>query len=458
MLCAITAASQFLLRCMMAKLHLHEYQRAAINELLDKERQILVAPMGAGKTVILAETAVALVKDELRVLIVAPKRVVDEVWAIEPQRWNLRPFTIIKGNPTQRREITEKFPPIAVINYELLNWLEKMCPDYLMTVDVIMYDEVTRLKTHNSTVSRTAMRLAPDRSIIGATGTLLPNGDYQEIFACARAVDPAIFGRAFTTWRKKYFYPTDYNQWNWALFEGADKKIETAIAPWVYPISIAEVNYEQPKVMTIDHGVELLPSTRDFYDKMENQLFVSFGDSSATAAHEAAIGLKCLQMAGGAVYTDDEGSQVHQIGTEKLESLAELVLEAKPEPVAVAYWFRHELARLLDWFPGAMETREPGAVEMWNKGQLPMLLMHPGSAGHGLNLQHGGRRLIWYTLPWSGDLYRQTIARFARQGQEKDTVYNYRLLAKNTIEATIADVLEGKETRQQDFLAALRAA
>ncbi len=469
---------------------LHEYQQNAIQFIEERPACALFADMGLGKTVMCLEALNGLFRNwEIKgVLIVAPKRVMNLTWPIEinnysPCSW--MSYQILHG-PNKLQNL--KTPAhLYLINYEGLLWLSEQIdpiPTEEWPFDTIIYDETTKMKNPSSQrfKGKTVVEYITqgegepprlrNRRIrgfkhlsqkfkrrIGLTGTPTPKS-MLDLWSQMYLLDGGQrLDTAYTRYKKKYFYPTDYNGYNWEAKEGSTDQIQTAISDITLRIS-EKGNLSLPPVSIEDVELALPPKYRKQYDVLEKHMFLQLDTGGKIdVKFMAALSNKCLQYTGGNVYTTLEGDweRVHDV---KLKAL-KTIYEEEDSPLLIAYNYLPEAKRIKELFPEAeilssklSAKREREIQAQWDRRELPILICHPASAGHGLNLQKGGHRAVWYTLNWSLEYYLQLNKRLHRQGQ-KNPVTIYRLIMTDTIDEVVSATLENKQTNQQYLLDAL---
>lgn len=439
----------------------HDYQKYAIDYIESHPVAAVLLDMGLGKTVSTLTALNDLMYDRFeihKVLVIAPLRVALNTWPDEVQKWDhlkhLR-MSVAVGNAKARMKALKTPADIYVINRENLEWLveESGMPfDY----DAIVIDELSSFKNHKSKRFRSLIRVRPlVRRIIGLTGTPAGNG-LMDLWAEFRVLDMGKrLGRFITRYREQYFLPDKTNGmavYSYKLRPGAEKQIYKAIEDITISMKCCD-HLEMPeKVMLVTPAI-MNSDEMETYDILKKDLVMQLPEGKVTAANAAALCGKLCQMANGAVYKDDGKVQVFH--DRKIEVLQDLIEAANGSPVLIAYTFRHDLARIQK-LCRAKEIRTTKDIDLWNAGGIPVGIIHPASAGHGLNLQKGGHILIWFGLPWSLELYQQTNARLWRQGQ-KDSVTVYHIVTKYTIDDKILKVLQGKDKRQESLIEAVKA-
>lgn len=394
----------------------------------------------------------------MKILVIAPKRVAEDVWTSEHEKWDhVKDLKIIKimGTPKQRKQALEKEGDIYIITRDNIAWLVELL-GRSWDFDTVIIDELSSFKSHQSKRFKKLRIVRPFiKRILGLTGTPVPNG-YKDLWSQIYLLDRGErLGKTVTEYRRRYFntlYRPGYNEYE--LKEGAKDEIDEAIKDLCISMK-AKDHLKLKKPLIIKRMAGLSEKEFKTYKKMERDAVLQFEDEDITALNAAAVTNKLLQLANGAVYTDDK--EVIETHTKKLEVLEELIDEANGEPVLVFYNFKHDKDRIIEKF-GAdvriLDTEQD--IKDWNDKKIKILLAHPASAGHGLNLQDGGSIIIWFGLNWSLELYQQANARLVRQGQ-KETVRIYHIITKDTIDERVLEVLEGKHVRQEELLQKLKA-
>jgi SNF2 family DNA or RNA helicase len=443
----------------------HDYQRYAAAFIEEHPVSYLLLDMGLGKTAITLTAVHDLLFDSFqirKVLVIAPLRVARDTWPDEVQKWDhlaLLRYSVAVGTEAERIAALRQKADIYVINRENVQWLaeESGIPfDY----DFLVVDEISSFKNHQSKRWRSLMKVRPRvKRIVGLTGT--PN-DLMALWAQFRLLDLGQrLGRFIGPYRANYFTPDKRNGqviFSYKPLPGAEQKIYDLISD--ITISMKAADYlTMPKLVSVEHTVRLSDAERERYDGFRRNLMMSLGGSEITVANTAVLSGKLSQMANGAMY-DDDGA-VHHIHDRKLDALEDLLEAAGGKPVMVAYWFKHDLERITERLRklhipfSRLDTSQ--SISRWNAGELPVALIHPASAGHGLNLQSGGNTIIWFGLTWSLELYLQLIARLYRQGQKADTVVVQHIIAKGTIDERIMKVLQERDTNQTALIDAVKA-
>ena len=416
--------------------------------------------MGLGKTVITLTALVDLLFDSFevhKVLVICPLRV-GIVWVDEIKKWShlhFLQFSVAIGSETERKAALKAKADIYIINRENVQWLieESGLPfDY----DMVVADELSSFKNHQSKRFRSLMKVRPKvRRIVGLTGTPTGNG-LMDLWAEFRLLDMGKrLGRFIGQYRAAYFLPDKRNGqviFSYKPLPYAEEEIYRKIAD--ITISMKSTDHIQmPELVTAEYPVRLSDKERERYDELRQDLVLRLSGDEVTAANAAALSGKLCQIANGAVYGND--GEVHLIHDRKLDALEDLIEGANGKPLLIAYWFRHDLDRIQKRF-NVIKLDSADSIKRWNNGEIPAAVLHPASAGHGLNLQAGGSTLVWFGLTWSLELYQQTNARLCRQGQ-KDTVVIHHIIAKGTIDEQVMAALKRKDKTQAALIEAVKA-
>lgn len=392
---------------------------------------------------------------------IAPKRPAIDTWPEEIEKWEHLSdldYAVAVGSAAKRDAALKQQAFITIINRENTKWLVDRYGKKRWPFDCIVIDELSSFKSSKSQRFRALKRIRPFvRRVIGLTGTPAANG-YLDLWAEAYLLDGGqALGRTLTGYRDQYFTPGRRNGmviYDWDLRPGAREQIHRRLEPITVSMK-AEDYLDLPEMQTIEKTVSLSDAALKKYRQMERDLLLEVDGETIDAVNAAALTTKLLQISSGAVY--DEDGRVVPLHDEKLEALDELVEAAGGENLLVFYAYRHELDRLKARYPQAVDIKEPDAIRRWKAGEIRMLLAHPASAGHGLNLQSGGHVAIWYSLTTSLELYQQACKRLHRQGQDKPVI-NYLLLSKDTYDEVVYhDILQSKEKEQNAVLTALKA-
>ena len=439
----------------------HSYQEYAAAFIEAHPAACLLLDMGLGKTAITLSVINDLLFDSFeahRILVIAPLRVARDTWPEELRKWehlSCLEFTVAVGTEVERKAALWKRADIYIINRENVQWLieESGLPfDY----DMVVVDELSSFKSHQAKRFKSLMKVRPKvKRIVGLTGTPSANG-LMDLWAEFRLLDLGQrLGRFIGNFRETYFTPDKRNQqviFSYKPKPGAEEAIYRQIAD--ITISMKNTDYlKMPELVMNEIPVQLSEREWQHYQTLKDEMVLSLNGKDIDAANAAALSGKLLQLASGAVY-GDEGAVI-KIHDRKLDALEDLIEAANGKPVLIAYWFKHDRARILERFPAEQLDSEK-SIRRWNAGEIPLALIHPASAGHGLNLQTGGSTIIWFSLTWSLELYQQTNARLWRQGQ-KETVVIHHLAAKDTIDEDVMAALAKKDAGQAALLQAVKA-
>ena len=438
----------------------HEYQKRMINRVVDMDRVGLFLDMGLGKTVITLTAIEELIYnrfDVVRVLVIAPKRVAEDTWSREHEKWDhLKELkvSVVTGTPAQRKRAIAADADIYVIGRDNVAWLTELLPSW--PFDMVVIDELSSFKSNKAKRFKALRKVLPrSRRVVGLTGTPSPNS-LMDLWAELYLLDRGErLGKTIGCYREAYFRPgkTDGHViYSWEPRKGAREKIEKLISDICVSMS-AEDYLQLPERMDVEVPVVLSAQDKAIYDQMEHdQMLTMDNDQSVVALNAAAVMNKLLQLANGCVYADD--GEVLRIHSAKLEALEEII-DTAGEPVLVFYSFKHDKTAITGRIDGVREITGPKDIADWNAGKIPVLLAHPASVGYGLNLQDGGHVIVWYGLTWSLELYQQANARLYRQGQQKPVIVHH-LIAEGTVDEQVMRALKHKDTSQASLLAALK--
>ena len=440
----------------------HDYQRYAIDFILNHEEAAVLLDMGLGKTAITLTAIHSLCLDSFEVthvLVIAPLRVARDTWPAEIQKWaHLRGLTcsVAVGTAQERRAALMQPTHMHIINRENVQWLieESGIP---WQYDMVVIDELSSFKSHRTRRFRALLKVRSKiKRIVGLTGTPSSNG-LMDLWAEFRLLDMGKrLGRFITHYRDEFFIPDRRNGMQVFSYKpkpGAEAEIYRRISD--ITISMKSTDYlKMPECVMNTVPVHLSESERRIYRRLQKDLVVSLAGTEVDAQNAAALSGKLTQMADGAVYAED--GRVLHIHDRKLDALEDLIEGANGKPVLVAYWFKHDLARIQKRFD-VREIKSSRDIADWNAGHISVAAIHPASAGHGLNIQAGGSTLIWFGLTWSLELYQQTNARLWRQGQQSDTVVIHHIITTGTIDEQIMAALERKDRTQSALIAAVKA-
>lgn len=438
----------------------HNYQQFATDFILNQSICCLMLDMGLGKTVITLTALWQLALDSFdvsRVLVIAPKRVAEDTWPKELAKWeHLTGLTssLVLGSAAERKTALQRKAFLYIINRENVAWLVK---NHYWDFDMVVIDELSSFKSNKAERFKAMKKVRPMVTrIVGLTGTPAPN-TLLDLWPQMYLMDMGQrLGRFIGGFRDRFFLPDKRNReiiYSYKPREGAEDAIYALISDIC--ISMKAADYlDMPERIDNRIEVSMSPKERKLYDDFQKDMVLSIGDEQLDAANAAALSNKLLQMANGAVYGEDK--KVIPIHDRKLDALEDLVEGANGKPLLVAYWYKHDLQRIKARFKNARCIDTAKDIDDWNAGKISLALIHPASAGHGLNLQDGGCTIVWFGLTWSLELYQQLNARLWRQGQ-KHTVVIHHIVTKGTHDEDVMRALENKDTRQSALIEAVRA-
>ncbi len=439
----------------------HSYQKHAIDKVIENEKYGLFLDMGLGKTVstLTAFSELQLLDTE-KMLVIAPLNVAKDTWADEISKWeHLKHLRVSKilGTPKQRIAALRQDADIYITNKENTKWL---CEQYKKDwpFDMVVIDELSTFKNPSSQRFKAIKKKLPlVKRFVGLTGTPSPNS-LLDLWAQVYLIDRGErLETAFSRYRERYFRATHQvsdHVYNWELREGSEDLIYKQIED--IALSMKASDYlDMPERIDTKQVVTLSNKERKLYDELEKYYILEDEtDGTIVAQSGASLSQKLLQLSNGAVYTDDE--EVRQIHDRKLDKLEEIIEEAQGQPILVFYNFKHDKDRILERFDDVLTLDDKGYKDKWNSGKAKILLAHPASAGHGLNLQQGGHIIVWFGLTWSLELYQQANARLYRQGQEHTTIIHH-IMTENTIDQRVYQALQNKELTQDELMKAIKA-
>jgi SNF2 family DNA or RNA helicase len=433
------------------KVQLRPYQDEAADFLYERDRAMILAPVGAGKTAITLTAMQDMLANGVvkRFLVLAPKRVCTDVWPIEQLKWAPDvPLAVAVGTPKERAAALRSKAQIVVSNYDNIQWLAEQALNF----DAIVFDELTRLKNPSGTRFKSLLKII-DPMVVrwGLTGSFTSNG-LEDVFGQCKIVDQSLLGRSKGAFMQQYFVLINKEFGEWAPRVGALAGVMARLKPATYVLEAGEYADKLPPLHVIEVRCDL--DDRKPYEKMKADFMVEFPDAKAIAANGGVVTGKLQQMASGFVYdTRKTASEtpgkfiVTQtpvwFSSHKFDRLEELINENQRANTIIAYTYQEELAELKRRYPHAQTLDDKSAIQRWNEGKIELLLVHPKSAGHGLNLQFGGCKIIFLSLPWSLELYEQTVGRLHRSGQKHD-VWCYVMLTNKTIDEKIWGALHDK--------------
>jgi len=445
----------------------HNYQTYATRYIEEHPISAVLLDMGLGKTSITLTALNNLLFDSFeahRILVIAPLRVARDTWTAEADKWDHLQNLICSvavGTEAERHAALMKPADIYIINRENVLWLieDSKLPFHY---DTVVVDELSSFKNYQAKRFRALMKVRPRvKRIIGLTGTPSSNG-LMDLWAEFRLLDMgARLGRFISHYRLEYFQPDKRNGqviFSYKPLPGAEQRIYDKISDITISMRSTDL-LKMPQLVNSEYTVRLSNEERKRYDGLKQDLVLQLQGSEITAANAAALTGKLCQMANGAIYTDDGG--IVNLHDRKLDALEDIIEAAGGKPLLVAYWFKHDLVRITERLKkihvpfSKLDSSE--SIKCWNDGELPVALIHPASAGHGLNLQSGGSCIVWFGLTWSLELYQQTNARLWRQGQSAETVVVQHIVTKGTIDERILKVLSKKDSTQAALIDAVKA-
>lgn len=439
----------------------HSYQEYAIRYIETHPISALLIDMGLGKTSITLTAIRNLLFDSFevcKVLVIAPLRVAKNTWTDEIKKWehlSTLTYSLIVGNENERLSALNEKADIYIINRENVDWLVNKS-GYKFDFDMVVIDELSSFKNHQSKRFKSLMKVRPlVKRIVGLTGTPSSNG-LMDLFAEFKILDMGKrLGYFIGQYRNTYFKPDKMNGpivYSYKPLPNAENAIYEKISDITVSMKANEY-LKMPELLTSNYVVELSNSEKNQYDEMKKSLVLEITDGEITASNAASLSNKLCQLSNGAIYDDEQN--IVEIHGRKLEALEDIIESMNGKPLLIAYWYRHDLERIKSRF-SVREIKTSEDISDWNDGKIPVALIHPASAGHGLNLQNGGSTLVWFGLTWSLELYQQTNARLYRQGQ-KNTVVIQHIITKGTIDEQILKALQKKNKTQADLIDAVRA-
>lgn len=440
----------------------HEYQQYATDFIIKNPTAAVFLEMGLGKSVIALTAILELCLERFeisRVLAIAPLRVARDTWPAEIQKWDhLKDLTysVAVGTANERRAALRQKTFVHIINRENVQWLieDSGIP---WQYDMVVIDELSSFKSHQSKRFKSLMKARPGiRRMVGLTGTPSSNG-LMDLWSEFRVLDMGKrLGRFITHYREQFFEPDRRNGmqvFSYRPRAGAEREIYRRIGDII--ISMRSADYlKMPECVMNTVPVKLNSTEFEVYEEMESKMVTELDGVEIDAVNAAALTGKLCQLANGAIYTPD-GNTVF-FHERKLDALEDLIEGANGKPVLVAYWYKHDLARIQERFK-VRELKSSKDITDWNAGKIPVAVIHPASAGHGLNLQAGGSTLIWFGLTWSLELYQQTNARLWRQGQQAETVVIHHIITRGTVDEDVMQSLSEKDRSQASLMRAVRA-
>lgn len=439
----------------------HSYQEYAVKFIESHPISALFLDMGLGKTSITLTAVNELLFDSFevrKVLVIAPLRVARNTWCDEIKKWdhlsNIK-YSIVVGTERERISALNEKADIYIINRENVDWLVNKS-GYKFDFDMILIDELSSFKNHQSKRFKSLMKIRPKvKRIVGLTGTPSSNG-LMDLFAEFKVLDLGErLGYFIGQYRNTYFKPDKTNGaivYSYKPLPNAEDSIYERISDITVSMKASEY-LKMPELVISNYKVEMSDNEKMQYDEMKKNLICEIKDGEITVSNAGSLSNKLSQFANGAVYDDEQN--IVEIHSRKLDALEDIIESMNGKPLLVAYWYKHDLQRIKKRFD-VREIKTGKDIADWNKGKIPVALIHPASAGHGLNLQQGGSTLVWFGLTWSLELYQQTNGRLYRQGQ-KNTVVIQHIVTKGSIDEQILKVLERKNKTQEDLIEAVKA-
>ncbi len=444
---------------MLDQTNLHPYQQKAADYIIDKGSAMLALDCGLGKTIITltALEMMCALGISRKILILGPPRVAAHVWSDEVKKWKHTKHikvTPLVGLPSKRSQLLEQKSDIYTMSYDLLPWLVELFGKKSWPFDTVILDESSMVKNHSTRRFKSLRKVRGkiDR-VICLSGTPAAN-TLMSLWSQFWLIDQGErLGKTFTGFRDRY-YTSDHRRWNWKLRPEADTQIHKAIED--LSISMSAEDYLQLPDLIVNRITIYLPTkVKNQYRELEREFLISISrETDITAINSAVLSNKLRQLVNGCVY--DENGKWHEIHPAKIDALEEII-EQSGGSVLIFYEYRSDAVRIKQRFKEAVDVKETGAIERWNRGEIPILIGHFASMSHGLNLQHGGHTMVFFTLPWSNELYLQAIGRLHRQGQSK-TVICHHLIADGTIDEKVSIALQNRQTVQQALLESMKEA
>lgn len=443
----------------------YPYQDFAINHIMNNDASGLFLDMGMGKTIstLTALDSLLWLGEVNKVLVIAPLRVAEDTWSTEVDKWDhLSHLKVSKilGKEKDRIMAISRQADIYVINRENVEWLVELLFNK-WPFDMVVIDELSSFKSAKSKRFRALKKVRPYfKRIVGLTGTPAPNS-LIDLWPQVYLLDGGQrLGKTITGFKQQYFIPDKMNGhivYSYKLRDGAEEAIHNKISDLC--ISMMAKDYlDIPARIDNIININLSTKAKDMYRALEKDLVVALEENDIVASNAAVLANKLLQITNGAIYAEDKS--IIEVHDEKIKALLDIIESANGKPVLVFYNFKHDCSRILAQLTKsklkAVVLDGSNDIKKWNDGKIPILLTHPASAGHGLNLQYGGNIIVWFGLTWSLELYQQANARLHRQGQT-ETVIIHHLIAKGTVDEDVMKALANKEVNQSILLEAVKA-
>jgi len=430
-------------------LKLRDYQETAADFLYQHDRAMVLASVGAGKTAISLTAMWEMWRDQhvKRWLVLAPKRVCTDVWPVEQPKWApMMTVAVAVGTPAQRKAALYSGAQVVVTNYDNIQWLAEQDLNF----DGIVFDELTKLKNPSGTRFKALLKVMdPIKVRWGLTGSFTSNG-LEDVFGQCKIVDQSLLGRSKGAFMQQYFVENrrpDFSEWT--PRPGALDLVMKKIKPATFVLEPGEYKDKLPPCHAVELRVDM--DDRKPYEDMKKDFVAELPDAKAIAVNAAVVTQKLQQIASGFVYTPEP----HWLGFHKFNALDELLDENQHANTIIVYHYQEELAELKRRYGHLVTLDHDNAIGRWNAGEVRLLAVHPKSAGHGLNLQHGGHHMVFLSLPWSLELYEQTVGRLHRSGQLHD-VWVYILMARDSVDEKIWGALHSKRAVSEIALESLK--
>jgi SNF2 family DNA or RNA helicase len=429
---------------------LRPYQDEAVDFLFENDRAMVLAPVGAGKTAITLKAMEGMILEGYvtRWLVIAPLRVARDVWPIEQVKWSSGlALATATGSPAHRIAALQSDADIVVTNYDNLQWLAAQPLD---AFDGIVFDELTKLKNPSGARFKALHKIIDQFNIRwGLTGSFTSNG-LEDVFGQCKIIDQKLLGRSKGAFMQQYFSLNTYAGFDdWTPLPGALTRVMERIKPATFVLEPGVYKNKLPPCHTVELRVDM--QAREPYETMKRDFVVQFDNAQAIAQNAAVVTQKLQQMSSGFVYSPEPV----WFSTHKFDALDELIEENQRANTIIVYQYKEELSELKRRYKHLASLDDPDAIGRWNAGNIPLMAVHPKSAGHGLNLQFGGCHMVFLSLPWSLELYEQTVGRLHRSGQQRD-VWVYILMTTDTIDERIWTALHDKQKLSDIALEALK--
>jgi SNF2 family DNA or RNA helicase len=425
-------------------MELRPYQETAADFLYQHDRAMILAPVGAGKTAITLTAMWEMLRDDhvKRFLVLAPKRVCTDVWPVEQPKWApMASLAVAVGTPKERLAALKSNARIVVTNYDNIQWLAEQ----KLNFDAIVFDELTKLKNPSGTRFKALLKVMDPITVRwGLTGSFTSNG-LEDVFGQCKIVDQSLLGRAKGAFMQQYFTLVNKDFGEWEPRKGSLELVMQRIKPATFVLEPGEYKDKLPPLHTVEVACKM---DMTGYNKMKKDFVLD----DVVAVNAAVVTQKLQQMSSGFLYSDNGPIW---LSPHKFDRLEELLDENQHANTLLVYQYQEELAELKRRFKRLVTLDDDNAIERWNRGEVRLLAVHPKSAGHGLNLQHGGCHVVFLSLPWSLELYEQTLGRLHRSGQ-KNPVWCYVFLTDGTVDHKIWAALHDKLSLSQIALEALK--